>query len=473
MYDNQIDQWNVTPPLLYLWSRCDWSAEHKDIAQRHGHVPGQQNESSLENHHATETPRVDQANDASAPIVDHPMDDKESEGADHEMNAVEDHKESSPYNNSGREKKVSYSLGTSIHNDPSRKRRNNDEILGRGVRENSLEDRQIGRKPQVGNTHKGTLDSPSNNAGGRSSLDRPLSTSRSFEIPSQLETAGRGNHHLVGGRSSLDRPPSTSRSFEIPSRLETAGRDHHLVGGRSSLDRPPARSFEKPLQSEADRHGDHQLYGGRSSLDCPPARPFETPSPAEAAPHGNRHLEHGLTGPHTRYGTEYGGDWSRLQEEDMGGRFGNGDGSFLDGIHGFSNVNSEPLYAGYSRHGSTSVGFGSYVTELYREPDLWGHTDLPYNRIGSAPPVQYGHLPAAPESSRRMNMSVIDRYAPRLDELNHARLGNIGQEPPMFNRNDIYDTGPPVLDYNNVDPAGFPPGPYRPYPHGSTGWLND
>ncbi|XP_061994376.1 protein ENHANCED DOWNY MILDEW 2-like isoform X2 [Rosa rugosa] len=33
-----IDQHNVIPPPLYLWSRPDWSSEHYAIAQEHGHI---------------------------------------------------------------------------------------------------------------------------------------------------------------------------------------------------------------------------------------------------------------------------------------------------------------------------------------------------------------------------------------------------------------------------------------------------
>ncbi|CAO2188932.1 unnamed protein product [Urochloa humidicola] len=35
--DKQIDQWNVNPPPLYLWSRPDWTQKHRRIAEEHGH----------------------------------------------------------------------------------------------------------------------------------------------------------------------------------------------------------------------------------------------------------------------------------------------------------------------------------------------------------------------------------------------------------------------------------------------------
>ncbi|GMI66267.1 ENHANCED DOWNY MILDEW 2 [Hibiscus trionum] len=36
--DKQLEQWNKKAPPLYLWSRRDWTATHKAIAQHHGHA---------------------------------------------------------------------------------------------------------------------------------------------------------------------------------------------------------------------------------------------------------------------------------------------------------------------------------------------------------------------------------------------------------------------------------------------------
>jgi len=35
--DKQMDQWNVSPPPLYLWSHPDWTQRHRRIAEEHGH----------------------------------------------------------------------------------------------------------------------------------------------------------------------------------------------------------------------------------------------------------------------------------------------------------------------------------------------------------------------------------------------------------------------------------------------------
>lgn len=38
VHDQQIEQWNLDPPPLYLWSRRDWTLKHKDIAMEHGQL---------------------------------------------------------------------------------------------------------------------------------------------------------------------------------------------------------------------------------------------------------------------------------------------------------------------------------------------------------------------------------------------------------------------------------------------------
>ncbi|KAL3646057.1 hypothetical protein CASFOL_011237 [Castilleja foliolosa] len=38
VHDQQMDQWNLDPPPLYLWSRSDWTYTHRNVAQEHGHL---------------------------------------------------------------------------------------------------------------------------------------------------------------------------------------------------------------------------------------------------------------------------------------------------------------------------------------------------------------------------------------------------------------------------------------------------
>ncbi|XP_077214749.1 protein ENHANCED DOWNY MILDEW 2-like isoform X2 [Tasmannia lanceolata] len=42
--DKQMEQWNLKPPPLYLWSRSDWTSKHKAIAIKRGHISKGQEE---------------------------------------------------------------------------------------------------------------------------------------------------------------------------------------------------------------------------------------------------------------------------------------------------------------------------------------------------------------------------------------------------------------------------------------------
>lgn len=81
---------------------------------------------------------------------------------------------------------------------------------------------------------------------------------------------------------------------------------------------------------------------------------------------------------------------------------------------------------------------------------------------------QHGSVANPPYDSR--NVSAMQRYAPRLDELNHTRMQQ--QRQPYPGRSGGYGT-PPNPEYQ-PNSLGFASGPYRPYSaQNSSGWLND
>ncbi|KAL8031055.1 hypothetical protein ABFX02_13G000700 [Erythranthe guttata] len=43
VHDQQMEQWNLSAPPLYLWSRPDWTAKHRQVALEHGHLIKKQN----------------------------------------------------------------------------------------------------------------------------------------------------------------------------------------------------------------------------------------------------------------------------------------------------------------------------------------------------------------------------------------------------------------------------------------------
>ncbi|OVA09237.1 zinc finger protein [Macleaya cordata] len=67
--DKQMEQWNLKPPLLYLWSRSDWTERHKEIALKEGHI------ALKEGHVSTEQKELrleEQQNEAE--LLEQPMD---------------------------------------------------------------------------------------------------------------------------------------------------------------------------------------------------------------------------------------------------------------------------------------------------------------------------------------------------------------------------------------------------------------
>ncbi|QCD78251.1 histone-lysine N-methyltransferase NSD3 [Vigna unguiculata] len=54
--DRQMDQWNVKPPPLYLWSRPDWTSKHKAIAREHDHLIREREVSKMESFGEKESP---------------------------------------------------------------------------------------------------------------------------------------------------------------------------------------------------------------------------------------------------------------------------------------------------------------------------------------------------------------------------------------------------------------------------------
>ncbi|XP_028107261.1 protein ENHANCED DOWNY MILDEW 2-like [Camellia sinensis] len=107
--DNQLEDWNVSTPPLYLWSHPDWTAKHKAIAQRQGHLAREQKQSHLEVHDkplVPDHPMKDHEpnGQTSVALDDHPVQNEVHEQLQERQASVsESHKEGLPRGNGGRE----------------------------------------------------------------------------------------------------------------------------------------------------------------------------------------------------------------------------------------------------------------------------------------------------------------------------------------------------------------------------------
>ncbi|XP_021638024.2 protein ENHANCED DOWNY MILDEW 2 isoform X2 [Hevea brasiliensis] len=400
--DKQMEQWNVTAPLLYLWSRPDWSVKHKAIAQKHDHLFMRRGGSNLEKScHDSKSPdhpvEVHCCNPGTSEVTDDLY--MESKEPNHEIALIGGRKECSPHENGDKESQDSHGLERNRSEETSRKTKHIEDKIGRGTGEKLPKNKWKGGKPSGSDTNK-----------------------------------------------------------EVPHRSPT-----NVVDGRTSQEGPPSRSLETPMHTKV----------GENSLP---------------------NLESGMPSSHLPYGTAYGGSMSYVHE-DVGSKYSMNGMEYSHGIHGFPHANLEEQSTGNMREIAEDIGYRSYVTGLERGSDMrsqvrfygqdvdysvqrnyLGGLEPGYGQMGPLSSIPYGHVGAAVESSYRMNMPAMQRYAPRLDELNHTRMNNFGSDPSMLNRNNIiYDSraprpGPPG---GHVDSMGFAPGPQYPYPHSSAGWLNE
>lgn len=123
-----------------------------------------------------------------------------------------------------------------------------------------------------------------------------------------------------------------------------------------------------------------------------------------------------------------------------------------------------------------------YPTTTGHSPIYSSSSSSIRHHVRSSPPVvvppTYGRLNPGPEPSYPMMTSMLQRYAPRLDELNHpARVpNNIGlYEPRVPPQQHLGGGGGGVGGGVYHPPQGFASGPYRPPfpPSNSSGWLNE
>ncbi|KAJ1380402.1 hypothetical protein SESBI_46038 [Sesbania bispinosa] len=101
--------------------------------------------------------------------------------------------------------------------------------------------------------------------------------------------------------------------------------------------------------------------------------------------------------------------------------------------------------------------YGLQNPDYMRSNYLSGH-DPAYSHMGSS----YSVLGSVSEPSYMMNSPAMQRYAPRLDELNHVRMNSLGSEPPIIGRNGISERNVPQPGYRN-GLLGFAAGPHHLY----------
>lgn len=502
--DKQMDQWNMRTPPLSLWSRRDFTAKHKDIAQKHGHLSKQPEESEMEKNHPEDiihnhpTDDHDHCGDISMLIDDLPTQSERPEKFRGGAVVTECHKESSPCtpcSNSDRGSLESKGHAKNQPNEASlRNRKRDKENHGIGMGELSPENKVDGGRPR----------SLPNVVDGSSSMEGPQS-----EIPSHTEIGkNQPNETSVRKRNREEQPNvfdgssslegMQSKSCEIPSHAEIGKKQPNETSARKrNRDKKRHRkgmgkiSPENKMDGGRSRRSPPNVVDGPSSLDGPQSKSREMPSHAEIGENGHQHFAAAYGGSQASLYNEMGRKYNRRSEEP----YSSGTQRRFTCVSPGSDYRARDLEERLVSR-SDSLSYRPYITEVEEELTrnidrrshvrLYGQHDLdpPRSnylvghdpRYGPIPSMSstYGHPGPAADLSYRMNTSAMQRYAPQLDELNHPRpMNTYGSELPLMNRYSFNNLRAPQPEFQG-SPMGFAPGPHHAYSHhSSAGWLNE
>lgn len=463
--EEQLEQWNSKPPILYLWSRPDWTAKHKAIAARHNHKSTGQRESS------TDEPQNEPIADARLLYEEgNHVTGGEIKGPDH----------SSKGKATGNDRVCRESSKIAEH---STKRKPAEE--NRASRESSKSaDHRTKSKTQKENEVKGD-----DSTGIDHSKKRKLSGN---------EKGGSGNRGKLHRTESFDRGMVDETSdMSISPPFEAVCRNPLDIGQASGA--ATETLFEAISRHQLDVH---QTSGGVE-------KPFESDVPRNS-----------FSELRSDFGTGSGGLRNTTGFNDdidgVANRYAFNNGSFYRAsseLRGFDHHmrTSDDRPSSYSRDGYIDVyGRRSLTGDLENygrlpEADLHSQHGL-YNQHGvydsapmnqypvnvldsmihqhppsMGPPDSFGQYPSSvvapdvvrslyvPQPNYRlpnpvMGSSAMQRYAPRLDETNFA---------PIPGRSGYFDS-PGIRRGTPPDSMGFAPGPHQSYSHhGSSGWLDD
>ncbi|KAK3032465.1 hypothetical protein RJ639_037278 [Escallonia herrerae] len=456
----QIDQWNVCATPLYLWSRPDWTDKHKAIAQELGHLSRVREKThAVDNSHEANVPDFHEedpeVHGAVSMLLDDILQNEEPEAQERATSAVASQKEGFSRDNGRRE-----GLNNVIHGEGLM-----DDIHGEDQSTKNIKKRNRGKKKR-GRGLDGKL--PEERQKGRSPL--PWHSQRENALDEKLP-----RHSQLG----------TASGEKLP---------RHSLRGKSSDEKflEDKQNVRSPVHHNSPPH----MSRGRS-VDG------HLPKHMGVEKEGYQHMEPTMSVSRSQFRTGHSG----IQDDNLQRTYSSNSeewyarSTYLRSSRAslgsdYGARDSDENFSGYLREGIDSRGYRPYAEQMDErygsQPDFrsripfFGQQDpgtfsqrSSYS-MGTDPgfSTPYGHLGPAPDSVySRTNTSTMQRYAPRLDELNHTRMNSLGSAPPPVpvNRNGVYDYGLHVPRPGfRADSLGFAPGPYRPPSHqNSSGWLND
>lgn len=429
----QMDDWNLKPPPLYLWSRPDWTVKHRAIALKHGHISQVQQETPAGEE--CKAQRLDDrpAEEHISEVVAREVDSKKVPTESKKRSFPEDHRSRSAKRKIAKRK---------VHAEAKKKEQ--EEVKRKDQEEVKREDREEAKRK-----------------------DRE-ETKRKDREEAKNQERGAADSRKEGGLSDMSiSPPHASRNVSTShppiETFETPRESFQTSTGRSSNERPG-------LELGAVGEGE-----GKSSVveedivDI--ARRYTTPSSRDTI-----FSSSSLNWSGDRLGSQ---DYLTRRSEERYSTYGSLDtynrNPYADGYGRPLDPDSRMLQSRpYGLHGeepSSRFGSGSTDSALGRRSDAYpspsyglsnsmAFTDSALGRSDIFPSSTYG-------LSGSMAGSVTQRYAPRLDETNTQGA------PFPGGRSNIFD---PHGRGRDTPPGsfGFAPEHKHKFPRqNSAGWLDD
>ncbi|KAL3636993.1 hypothetical protein CASFOL_019292 [Castilleja foliolosa] len=427
--DHQIEDWNVNAPILYLWSHPSLTSKHKAIAEQHGHLSGGQKKCRLEeNHNKIHVPSsIQETCDLDKPLAIEGEDPRKPEGLEQEerviannhgpaknnnSSAIKNHPKENPNSSIGNGKgKKQSNTSMSPEHEPATKHA--DPLIPEGLKQKesvTATNHEPAKNNDTSATRNHSKENLNRSIGIGKGKKRSNTSMSPKDEPATKHPRPRQLSPKVDDRKSLER-------IHSPKRLENQLQVH------SGYDQMSYSSYQPSTYVPAAG------YNGNETVDDVVRRYSLSSEP-------------GITSQPAAY--------RRSPTPDYG---------------------FDRLMAGGANNNSNIYPYGDrplYMGEMNDEYNSWNQRGV-YTLPPPLPPVypETGFPGGANPSYGMMNTtSVMQRYAPRLNDSNH------GPPPPLHDA--------PTRIYNHPDPRpassslGFAPGPYRPYSqHNSSGWLNE
>lgn len=432
IHDNQMEQWNLKPPLLYLWSRSDWTEKHKAIAIRQGHISKQPEESPVkENHEETGVKGQEEDQDIYGDIAkmlnDLPVLNDQVEAPEVTSTFFHEDMEISPsISPSKRDNQTDQSRHKDEDSRTDQSRHDKDD-------DRSRRESDDGREDQESHRHR------NNKRFAESFVERKTEQEYKRKQSRSKDEGWKDKH----------------------------GRSRTPVG--EFYDKGTPRSVSSPSNRN----------DSRSFLEDHPSEALVTSLGRERSEDGFLRFQHDCSGSATEFGTGYGVTRMSIPDEELNDierRYRNPYTDVHSRIETFGRQYVDPL----EKYGHSSADIFSRQAPLYGRQ---GPNDVPYRSwlpsgqdsgLGQTGSLSnsFGLSTFAPDPSR-LGSSVTQRYAPRLDEMNYTRSSPFtptDQVPPSS----IYNSSGSRAGLYTSDIQDFATGPHRHFPHhNSSGWLND